>query len=61
MKTIILNKPQEFQLISRDFDDTLAENEALLKIHRIGICGTDYHAYRGRQPFFRTHECLGMS
>lgn len=59
MKTIILNKPQEFQLISRDFDDTLTENEALLKIHRIGICGTDYHAYRGRQPFFSYPRVLG--
>ncbi|GAB2647654.1 zinc-binding alcohol dehydrogenase family protein [Emticicia sediminis] len=59
MKTIILNKPQEFQIISRDFDDTLAENEALLKIHRIGICGTDYHAYRGRQPFFSYPRVLG--
>lgn len=59
MKTIILNKPQEFQLISRDFDDTLSENEALLKIHRIGICGTDYHAYRGRQPFFSYPRVLG--
>ncbi len=59
MKTIILNKPQEFQLISQDFDDTLAENEALLKIHRIGICGTDYHAYRGRQPFFSYPRVLG--
>lgn len=59
MKTIILNKPQEFQVISRDFDDTLTENEALLKIHRIGICGTDYHAYRGRQPFFSYPRVLG--
>lgn len=59
MKTIILNKLQELQLISRDFDDTLAENEALLKIHRIGICGTDYHAYRGRQPFFSYPRVLG--
>lgn len=59
MKTIILSKPQEFQLISRDFNDTLTENEALLKIHRIGICGTDYHAYRGRQPFFSYPRVLG--
>jgi 2-desacetyl-2-hydroxyethyl bacteriochlorophyllide A dehydrogenase len=59
LKTIILNQPQKFQLISRDFDDTLAENDALLKIHRIGICGTDYHAYRGRQPFFSYPRVLG--
>lgn len=59
MKTIILNKAQELQLISRDFDGTLSVNEALLKIHRIGICGTDYHAYRGRQPFFSYPRVLG--
>ena len=59
MKTIILNKPKELQLISRDFDGTLSVNEALLKIHRIGICGTDYHAYRGRQPFFSYPRVLG--
>ncbi len=59
MKTIILNKPQELQLVSQDFDETLCKNEALLKIHRIGICGTDYHAYRGRQPFFSYPRVLG--
>lgn len=59
MKTIILNKPQELQLVSQDFDETLCKNEALLKIHRIGICGTDYHAYRGRQPFFSYARVLG--
>jgi 2-desacetyl-2-hydroxyethyl bacteriochlorophyllide A dehydrogenase len=59
LKTIILNKPQELQLVSQDFDETLCKNEALLKIHRIGICGTDYHAYRGRQPFFSYPRVLG--
>lgn len=59
MKTIILNQPQELKFIHQDFDDTLAPHEALLKIHRIGICGTDYHAYRGRQPFFSYPRVLG--
>lgn len=59
MKTIILNQPGEFQLISREFNDNLADNEALIKIHRIGICGTDYHAYRGKQPFFSYPRVLG--
>lgn len=59
MKTIILNQPGEFELISREFDDNLADNEALIKIHKIGICGTDYHAYRGKQPFFSYPRVLG--
>lgn len=59
MKTIILNNPGEFIRTERDFNDDLAENEALLKIHRIGICGTDYHAFRGKQPFFSYPRVLG--
>jgi 2-desacetyl-2-hydroxyethyl bacteriochlorophyllide A dehydrogenase len=59
MKSIILNNPFSFQKIERDIDDSLAENEALIKIHRIGICGTDYHAYRGKQPFFSYPRVLG--
>ena len=59
MKTIILNQPGEFQLISREIDDKLADNEALIKIHKIGICGTDYHAYRGKQPFFSYPRVIG--
>ena len=33
--------------------------EALLKIERIGICGTDLHAYGGNQPFFTYPRILG--
>jgi 2-desacetyl-2-hydroxyethyl bacteriochlorophyllide A dehydrogenase len=33
--------------------------EALVRVHRVGICGTDLHAYRGRQPFFSYPRVLG--
>jgi len=32
---------------------------AVLKIKRIGICGTDYHAFEGTQPFFNYPRILG--
>ncbi len=32
---------------------------ALIRIKRIGICGTDIHAYSGVQPFFRYPRVLG--
>ena len=35
------------------------ENQSLLKIKRIGICGTDLHAYEGTQPFFNYPRILG--
>ena len=33
--------------------------EALVRVHRIGVCGTDLHAFAGRQPFFNYPRILG--
>ena len=35
------------------------ESEALVRVRRVGVCGTDMHAYRGRQPFFTYPRILG--
>ena len=59
MKTIILNKPGEFRLIQRNDVDAVKDEEAIVRIRRIGICGTDYHAFRGNQPFFSYPRVLG--
>ncbi len=59
MKSLILEKPFVFQYRHVSFDPTLVPNEVLLKIHNIGICGTDYHAFRGNQPFFSYPRRLG--
>lgn len=37
----------------------LQPGHAILKIKRIGICGTDLHAYKGTQPFFTYPRTLG--
>jgi 2-desacetyl-2-hydroxyethyl bacteriochlorophyllide A dehydrogenase len=31
---------------------SLQPEEALVRVRRIGVCGTDIHAFSGRQPFF---------
>lgn len=36
-----------------------AAGEALVRVHRVGVCGTDLHAFRGRQPFFTYPRVLG--
>lgn len=38
---------------------SLTEGHAIVRIKRIGICGTDQHAYRGNQPFFTYPRILG--
>lgn len=32
---------------------------AVVRVQRIGVCGTDLHAFRGRQPFFSYPRVLG--
>lgn len=36
-----------------------AAGDAIIAIRRIGICGTDMHAYRGNQPYFTYPRILG--
>lgn len=38
---------------------TVRPGEALVRVRRIGICGTDLHAYRGEQPYFTYPRILG--
>ncbi|WP_247236913.1 zinc-binding alcohol dehydrogenase family protein [Telluribacter sp. SYSU D00476] len=59
MKTLSLNEPGQFEFIDTPFDTTLQEGETLVKVLRVGICGTDLHAYRGKQPFFEYPRVLG--
>ncbi|MBL8995375.1 MAG: zinc-binding alcohol dehydrogenase family protein [Spirochaetia bacterium] len=61
MKTIILEKPGSFAEIQRQSPNAknLKPDEALVRIRKIGICGTDYHAFKGNQPFFTYPRVLG--
>mgnify|MGYP001450500880 CR=1 FL=1 len=58
MKYIICNKPREFLLKEKEAP-IRKEGEALLKIKKVGICGTDLHAYTGNQAFFTYPRILG--
>lgn len=51
MKTLICNNPGNIEYIERDIPH-LKDDEVLLKIKAVGICGTDIHAFAGRQPVF---------
>jgi 2-desacetyl-2-hydroxyethyl bacteriochlorophyllide A dehydrogenase len=44
-----------------DFPDAVppGPGEALVRVHRVGVCGTDLHAFRGKQPFFTYPRILG--
>ena len=59
MKTIVLDEPGRLRRTSTEPPTTLEAGHALLRVSRIGICGTDLHAFRGRQPFFSYPRILG--
>ncbi|SDX29165.1 2-desacetyl-2-hydroxyethyl bacteriochlorophyllide A dehydrogenase [Lutibacter oricola] len=58
MKYIVCEKPGEFILKEKEAP-IRKENEALLQINKVGICGTDIHAYGGNQAFFSYPRILG--
>jgi threonine dehydrogenase-like Zn-dependent dehydrogenase len=58
MNVISLEKPGKFELLELPRPSRLVDH-ALVKVHRIGICGTDLHAFAGKQPFFEFPRVLG--
>ncbi|HMO60217.1 MAG TPA: alcohol dehydrogenase catalytic domain-containing protein, partial [Roseiflexaceae bacterium] len=59
MKTIVLEEPGRFALHDTVAPQAPSAGEALVRVHRVGICGTDLHAFAGRQPFFSYPRILG--
>jgi 2-desacetyl-2-hydroxyethyl bacteriochlorophyllide A dehydrogenase len=58
MKTLVCAAPGslEYKQVEKPF---LTKDNAIIKIKRIGICGTDLHAFEGTQPFFNYPRILG--
>ena len=52
MKALQLERPQSFRFIEVPEPPVPGPGEALLRIHRVGICGTDYGGYLGKMPFY---------
>jgi 2-desacetyl-2-hydroxyethyl bacteriochlorophyllide A dehydrogenase len=59
MKTLTLMRPGAFELSETAAPEMPEPGQALVRVRRVGICGTDLHAYRGEQPFFSYPRILG--
>jgi 2-desacetyl-2-hydroxyethyl bacteriochlorophyllide A dehydrogenase len=58
MKALVCIQPGE--LAYKEIDAPLAgPGQAIIRIRRIGICGTDLHAFEGTQPYFNYPRILG--
>jgi 2-desacetyl-2-hydroxyethyl bacteriochlorophyllide A dehydrogenase len=58
LKTLVCISPGHFEYIHKE-DPAPAKDHAIIKINRIGICGTDLHAFEGTQPYFNYPRVLG--
>lgn len=59
MRAIELTRPGQFQPRQLADPGPPPAGWARVRVRRVGICGTDWHAYAGRQPFFSYPRVLG--
>ena len=58
MKQVVLERPG--CLVANESSlPSPGPGEALLRVHRVGVCGTDFHAFHGRQAFFTYPRIMG--
>src|SRR5271166_3820424 len=52
MKALSLQSPKHFERLDVPGPTRPGPGEALVRVHRVGICGTDISGYLGKMPFF---------
>jgi alcohol dehydrogenase len=58
MKALVYTNPNEMQLLERPYP-SMDQDEVILKIDSVGICGSDIHAYHGHDPRRKPGLVLG--
>lgn len=58
MLQVVLHRPGEF-VAAEAPQPQPAAGQALVRVRRVGVCGTDLHAFAGRQPYFDYPRILG--
>ncbi|MGV7246112.1 alcohol dehydrogenase catalytic domain-containing protein, partial [Caballeronia sp. M23-90] len=58
MKTVICEQPGSLVLIDRPSPEP-GPDDVLIRIKRVGVCGTDLHIFTGNQPFLAYPRVMG--
>ena len=58
MRAILCSNPRELEIVERPIP-VRNPGEALVRIRRVGVCGTDMHIYQGNQPYFAYPRVMG--
>lgn len=52
MQALLLEQPRVFRFVDMAEPAAPQAGEAVVRVHAVGICGTDYGGYLGKMPFF---------
>jgi 2-desacetyl-2-hydroxyethyl bacteriochlorophyllide A dehydrogenase len=58
MKALQCDEPGRLTIVQRDMPKA-SPGEVLVRIRRVGICGTDYHIFHGNQPYLEYPRVIG--
>jgi len=58
IQALTCHQPGDFKYIQIPAPESV-RGHSIIRIKRIGICGTDLHAYKGTQPYFNYPRILG--
>src|SRR5450755_1739232 len=58
MQQAVLKIPGEIEFREIPIPGELKSNEILLRIHKIGVCGSDIHVFHGKHPFVTKYPVI---
>ncbi len=58
MKALVCDQPGQLSLVDRP-EPRPRDGEVLVRIRRVGICGTDFHIFAGKHPFLAYPRVMG--
>ncbi len=59
MQALSLDRPGQLRLIDQAEPSRPGPGQALVRVHRVGVCGTDISGYLGKMPFFSYPRIMG--
>ena len=58
MQAVVCDRPGSLSLVQRP-DPRPRADEVLVRVRRMGVCGTDFHIYGGHHPFLEYPRVMG--
>lgn len=58
MRSLVCDRPGQLSLVDRP-EPVRGRGEVLVRIRRVGVCGTDFHIFQGKHPFLQYPRVMG--